>query len=409
MEKVRLNIIGDVGGIITVNGIFCGELEDNIVSLSCRLPCFIIFNPFKQRTDEGLEYATTSIKLYYDPASGEICSNSQNALITVYPKQNIQLVLKPAIIKNYSPPALLKEEIYDYLGAPLKISLKRGGGDVLECSYENRTFFHTLPRGMSDCIISVKEFYGTPYIFFTATKAGRLYFALIKYVGSSEDTGDEGEADGNGIGGGDKHDSYVRSGDGSPDGYDNNAKGGNGGHNDWCGGGFDDFSLEFCDEIGSLQRDGDMFTTVDDLSDMARHSQIRQYQIAENSIKQISNKSGYVYGIPAVGRAVGKGGADTRKEPRLIPFYFFEAVKAAAFKEAASYLSSRLSKNITAGGEADFFKAFFGDFINVLPNIYVAEYPDSIALIYKTRYGNTARLYKIYIDDGLIENIEECT
>jgi hypothetical protein len=397
MEKIRLNIIGDVGGIITVNGIFCGELSGNIVSLSCRLPCFVVFDPFKQ-SKAGLEYAATLVKLYRDRGSDAICGNSQNALVTVYPKQNIQLVLKPTIIKTYAPPIVLKEEIYDYNDAPLKITAKSCGGNALECSYKNRTFFHTLPYGISDCLINVKEFYGEPYVFFTATtKSERLYFALIKYGGAArtdENCGaDAGADEGGNTAGADEDGNTAGTGG---DGAETNTDGDNA---------TDDFSLAFCGEAGNLQCEGDTFTTVNDLSDMARHSLIKRFRIEKNCIKQISGKSGYVYGIPAA----RERGAGAGKEPRLIPFYFFEAVGAGALKEAASYLSPILSKNISAGGEADFFRAFFGDFINVLPNIYVSEYPDATALIYKTRYGNTARLYKTYIVDGLIENIEECT
>jgi hypothetical protein len=126
--------------------------------------------------------------------------------------------------------------------------------------------------------------------------------------------------------------------------------------------------------------------------DVVKHKIITEYEPAGNgTLEVVSRRVEYQYGIPApAGRP-------------LIPLCFFEAVKLGAFREAASYLAPSLREN--AGEDPEkFYRGFFGDFAEVLPNIYDKADTDSVVLLYKKENGCEVKLFTAEFSDGLLSN-----
>lgn len=122
--------------------------------------------------------------------------------------------------------------------------------------------------------------------------------------------------------------------------------------------------------------------------DMAKHKIISEFALDG---RLLSRRIEYVFGIPA-----------PVKDTRLLPQLFFEAVNAGAFAEAASYLAPVLRSVIPAGGEGDFFRGFFGDFVFAYP-----EKGGATALICKKQIGYETKLFTAEIENGYIVNFTD--
>lgn len=107
--------------------------------------------------------------------------------------------------------------------------------------------------------------------------------------------------------------------------------------------------------------------------------------------RPLSERVEYMYGIPAPVR-----------DGRLLPLCFFEAVAAGAYKEAAAYLSPMLRQNISAGGEEEFFRGFFGDFLFAVP-----EANRETRLVYKKENGYDSKYFSAETANGFIVDFSD--
>jgi len=136
---------------------------------------------------------------------------------------------------------------------------------------------------------------------------------------------------------------------------------------------------------------GKLFLT-ETLGDFAGHIVITEYGApSEGLLHPRMRRVAHAYGIPAPVR-----------HPSLTPFYFFDALKAGAYQEAAAYLAPGIRSQIPAGeGAGAFFHNFFGDFLQAFPC------GGASALLYRKENGYETKLFTAEIENGLIVNFKD--
>ena len=86
----------------------------------------------------------------------------------------------------------------------------------------------------------------------------------------------------------------------------------------------------------------------------------------------------------------------------LVPFAFFQAVKAGDFQEARYFLSGSLNKEIDSD---EALAAYFADYDVIEENRYFPEIPDCVIIKSARAEKNTAALLQYKLDgDGKLED-----
>ena len=138
-----------------------------------------------------------------------------------------------------------------------------------------------------------------------------------------------------------------------------------------------------------IEINGNLITTLNNCHDMARHAQVKKYKVEE------AEKPFEEYVVYTEGSAV----KTSTKE--LIPYAFFEAVQVKNFNLAREYLNWELKQEL----DDVHLNEFFGAFGDITYDKYSSDGENNVALIYGEK-NKVAKIYRIIINNNLIENIE---
>ena len=126
------------------------------------------------------------------------------------------------------------------------------------------------------------------------------------------------------------------------------------------------------------------FKVLTNLFDIAGHGLVEVFEINED-IKKVDEYSVFMNNAP-------------RREfnPKVLPIYFLQCIKARDFVEAKKCLSPSLN----AKAKVEHLSQFFGDFISIIPfnDVFYLQYVDSFN-------RNFAKQFAFEIDNNKIKNI----
>ena len=126
--------------------------------------------------------------------------------------------------------------------------------------------------------------------------------------------------------------------------------------------------------------------TLTHLNDIARRAAVMKYECKQGRYEHTESYA--VYLLNAALRPAHEA---------LIPFAFFQAIKAGDFPEARYFLSDSLNSDIESD---DALSAYFEDFDIIEENKYFPDLKDCIILKTRGRKKNTAKLLYCKLDGG---------
>lgn len=141
-----------------------------------------------------------------------------------------------------------------------------------------------------------------------------------------------------------------------------------------------------CDLVDEISISDNQITTIKYFFDMAKQGILTTYELPS-----FSKKEELIYEKPP--RIVD--------QPELIPFAFFEAIKAKNFSLSKQYLSSQLRERL----DDEHLEQFFGDFDCIYINVFEQTPNKSVCLIYRNK--KIGKIFTLEILNNKINNISE--
>ena len=271
-----------------------------------------------------------------------VVCKSRAAVLTSFPQNHYELTISPEKIYGSAPACAIKQERFHYKGETHTATLIKDAAFQLICEGAGLIYTHVLPQSFS-----LKEF--------SVNTAGQS--AAVKIYGAAGRDGEECEY------------AAVIMYDGA-------------------------YSLNLnllCDQI---EFEDNRIRTLTKLNDIARRGVVTTYA-ADASGRYELNESYAVYLLNAALRP---------SHQTLIPFAFFQAVKAGDFPEARFYLSDALNGEINSD---DALSAFFEDFDIIEENKYYPDLPDCTIVKSTGIEKNAAKLLSCKLDgDGKITDLK---
>ena len=265
-----------------------------------------------------------------------ICK-SRAALLTSFPQNHYELTISPERIYSFAPACALKREIFNYKGETHTATLIKDAAFQLVCEGAGLIYTHVLPQSFSLKELSVDA-------------AGQA--VVIKAYGAAGRDGEDCEY------------AAIITYDGA-------------------------YSLNLnllCDKIEFA--DNNRIQTLTSLRDIARRGVVTAYAFGAANRYEIES-SYAVYLLNAALRPAHE---------TLIPFAFFQAVKAGDFPEARFFLSDSLNAEISGD---DALAAFFGDFNIIEENKYYPHLTDCAIVKSTGLEKNAAKLLFCKLDENI--------
>ena len=270
-----------------------------------------------------------------------VTCKSRAVALTSFPKNHYELTITPERVYGFAPACTIKQIKFNYRGETHTASVVRDTMSRLVCEGAGQIYTHVLPQSFSLTDLS-------------ADTSGQA--ALIKVFGAAGKDGMTGEY------------AAVIIYDGA-------------------------YNLNLNLLADKIESEGKNIQTLTSLCDIARRGVVTTYKAGSDNYELDGSYAVYVL------NAALRPAHET-----LVPFAFFQAIKAGDFPEARYFLSDTLNTEIESDGA---LSAFFQDFDVMDENKYYPELSDCVILKSHNREKNAAKLLQYKLDGGKkIDNIK---